>query len=64
MDTLAEKIFEKWRCCVRGDYQVPYVDFDSSSLYSPFASHEEIQISLVIAATEDLIIEEEDVANA
>lgn len=64
MDTVGIKMLQKASCCVRGAYQVPYVDFYAPSLYAPVASHEEIRISLATAAPEDLTVEGGDVVNA
>lgn len=38
-------VLEKARCCLRGDKQVPYRDFDPDALYAPVARHEKFACS-------------------
>lgn len=64
LNTEDTKFLEKARCCVRGDFQAPEVDFDPTAIYAPVASHESIRLILAISAAEDLIVEGGDVDNA
>ena len=51
------EVFHKARCCIRGDRQTPYVDFDPSNIYAPVANHEAIRLYLALAAGENRIFE-------
>lgn len=57
-------ILYKARCCLRGDKQVAYRDFDPNNLYAPVVRHETIRMLLAKTAAQDLILEGADVANA
>lgn len=64
LDHTGRDVLHKARCRVRGDYQVEDVDFDPSGTYAPVAPHEAIRILFAHAASNHLIVEEEDVSNA
>lgn len=64
LDHNGRDVLHKARCCVRGDYQVEDVDFDPSGTHAPVASHEAVRILFAHAASNDLIVEGGDVANA
>lgn len=55
---------EKARCCVRGDQQHSYVDYDPTTIYAPIASYDSIRVAFAIAAGNNLKLEGEDVSNA
>ena len=61
--SLAEVLF-KARCCLRGDQQIAYRDFDPENLYAPVVRHETIRVFLVKSSAQGLIIEGADVDNA
>lgn len=54
----------KARCCLRGDKQVAYRDFDPENLYAPVARHESIRMLLALVAAQNLVLEGADVSNA
>lgn len=64
LDATGKTVLYKARCCVRGDYQLAYFDFDPFTTYAPVASHEGIRILLAYAAARRLIVEGGDVSNA
>ena len=65
LDAEGKKFLEKARCCLRGDRQQEYVDFDPNALYAPVASHESIRMLLACAAAEpETTIEGADIDNA
>ncbi len=49
-DVEGRKIIEKARCCVRGDGQIAFVDYDPSNIYAPVASHDSIFVPIALAA--------------
>jgi len=55
---------EKARCCLRGDRQLAYVDYDPTNIYAPVASHDSIRMLIALAAGEDAYLEGADVSNA
>lgn len=57
-------VIYKARCCLRGDKQVVYQDFDPHNLYAPVVRHETIRMFLAKVAAQDLILEGADVSNA
>jgi len=57
-------VIYKARCCLRGDKQRPYVDYDPLNKYAPVARHESIRLLLAVSANFNLIIEGADVVNA
>lgn len=61
--SLADLIY-KSRCCLRGDKQIEYRDFDPASLYAPVVKHETIRMFFTKVAAEDLEAEGADVDNA
>lgn len=59
------KIFiYKAPCCVRGDRQVEYVDFDPNGTYASVASHKAFHILFGYAAFQNLFVKGGDVASA
>lgn len=54
----------KARCCLRGDKQVAYRDFDPETLYATVLRHETIRILLTKVAAQDLLLEGVDIATA
>ena len=50
-------VIYKARCCLRGDFQIAYLDFDPTNLYAPVVRHETIRIFLIKASAEGLIVE-------
>ena len=56
--------FYKARCCVRGDLQHPFFEFDPDGLYAPGGSHEAIRMILCMAARDGLIVEGGDISIA
>lgn len=64
LDNSGCSFLHKARCCIRGDFQNPGIDFDPSNIYAPVASHEAIRTLLAIAAANGLIVEGGDVSNA
>ena len=59
-----DELLYKARCCLRGDKQVAYRDFDPETLYAPVVRHETIRIFIVKSAAQGLIVEGADVDNA
>lgn len=57
------KIF-KVRCCLRGDKQLIFRDFDSTNSYAPVVRHETIRMFIEKAAAQNLTVEGADVSNA
>lgn len=57
-------VLYKARCCIRGDKQVAYRDFDPENLYAPVVRHETIRMFIAKAAAQNLILEAADVSNA
>jgi len=64
LDAEGRKFMEKARCCLRGDQQLAYVDYDPTNIYAPVASHDSIRMLLALAAAEDSYLEGADVSNA
>jgi len=60
---MAELLF-KARCCLRGDKQVAYRDFDPEILYAPVVRHETIRVFIVKSSAQGLIVRGADVDNA
>ena len=54
----------KARCCLRGDQQIAYRDFDPDNLYAPVVRHETIRVFIVKSSAQGLIVEGADVDNA
>lgn len=50
-------ILHKARCCLRGDRQRPYLDFDPYEVYAPVARHETIRLLLAKVAAQNLILD-------
>ena len=44
LDATGKNFMEKARCCLRGDQQLEYVDYDPSNIYAPVASHDAIRM--------------------
>ena len=61
--SMAELLF-KARCCLRGDKQVAYRDFDPEILYAPVVRHETIRVFIVKSSAQGLIVRGADVDNA
>ena len=57
-------ILRKARCCVRGDPQQPFTDYDPENTYAPVAAHETLRILFSFAASQDLHVEGADISNA
>lgn len=64
IDLFGQGFLHKARCCVRGDRQVKYVDSDPHRIYNLDTSHKAFCILLTYAASQNLIVEERDVACA
>ena len=64
MDAQGKNFLEKARCCLRGDKQLAYIDYDPSNIYAPVASHDAIRLLIAIAAAENAQLEGADVSNA
>ncbi len=64
LDAMCENFIEKARCCLRGDRQLAYADYDPLNVYAPVASHDSIRLLLSMAANQDLLLEGADVSNA
>lgn len=54
----------KARCCMRGDKQIEYQDYDPESLYAPVVRHETFRMLFAKVAPQGLLLEGADVANA
>ena len=64
IDSEGKKFLEKARCCLRGDLQKPYIDFNPEALYAPVA-HESIRVLIACSAGERrTFIEGSDIDNA
>ena len=61
--SIAEIIY-KARCCLRGDKQITYRDFDPKLLYAPVVRHETIIVFIVKALAQGLIVKGADVDKA
>ena len=57
LDAEGNKFIEKALCCVRGDRQMAYVDYDPTNIYAPVASHDSIRMLLALAVSENLYLE-------
>ena len=64
LDEIEKELSEKIRCCLSGDKQVEYVDFNPEILYTPVAFHIGIRMLLSVAAAENDNVEGGDVGNA
>ena len=64
LDVEGKRFLKKARCCLRGDKQKPFVDYDADTIYAPLASHETLRLLLACTASQGLILEGADVANA
>ncbi len=50
VDSEGKEFLGKFRCCLRGDRQRPYVNYNPDALYAPVASHESIRLLLAVTA--------------
>ena len=64
LDTQGKTFLENARCCMRGDRQLAYVDYDPTNFFASVASHDSIRILLSIAASENIVLREVDVSNS
>jgi len=64
LDQDGSKVLHKARCCLRGERQKAFVDFDPESTYAPVASHESLRMLMHYAASENLLPEGADISNA
>ncbi len=64
LDAEGKKFMEKSRCCLRGDRQQAFVDYEPTNIYAPVASHDSIRMLLAIAAAQNLTLEGADISNA
>ena len=65
IDSEGKEFLEKARCCLRGDRQRPYVDYNADALYAPVASHESIRSLLAVTAGErEKMLEGADIYDA
>ena len=64
LDSEGKKFKEKAPCCLRGDRQQAYVDYDPTNVHAPIASNGSIRMVLAIAAAQNLILEGPDITNA
>lgn len=56
------QIVYKARCCLRGDKQRPYVDYDPANKYAPVVRHKSIRMLLSITESYNLLLEGADSA--
>ena len=54
----------KAQCCVRGDQQKPFTDYDPDKTYAPVAAHDTLGIILAFAGIQNLELEGADISNA
>jgi len=64
IDGDGKRFLHKARCCLRGDKQTPFVDFNPDNTYAPVAAHETIRLLISYAASHNLILEGADISNA
>ena len=64
LDDIGLEWLFKARCCLRGDRQVEFLDYDPDFVYAPVAAHESIRILICFAASQNLILEGADISNA
>lgn len=64
VDAFKDEYLAKARCCLRGDRQKAWVDFDPESVYAPVALHESHRMLIAFSATNDLVLEGADISNA
>ncbi len=64
LDAEGTKFMAKARCCLRGDRQQAYVDYDSTNIYVFVASHHSFRMLLEIAAAQNLMLDGVDISNA
>ena len=64
LDTEGKKFMEKALCCVRGDCQLAYVDYDPENIYEPVTSQDSIRMLIALPASQDVSLEGADVSNA
>lgn len=50
LDAKGTKFLKKSRCCLRGDKQKPFIDFNPEEVYAPVASHEALRALFAYAA--------------
>ncbi len=50
-DAEGNKFMQAALCCVRGNRQLPYFDYDPSNIYVPVASHDSIRMLIALAAS-------------
>ncbi len=62
-DAEGKEFIEKARCCVRGNRQLAYVDYDTSNIYAPVASHDSIRMLFALVASEESYLEGADLSN-
>ncbi len=50
LDAEGKKFIEKARCCLRGDRQMIFVDYEPMDVYAPVASHDSIRMLISLSA--------------
>ena len=50
LDAVGTKSIEKARCCLRGDRQMVYLDYEPMNVYAPVASHDSIRMHISLSA--------------
>ena len=64
LDAVCQDFMEKARCCVHGDQNVAYIDYDPENIYAPVAGHDSIRMLIATAASNVNLIEVADISNA
>ena len=64
LDAEDKKFIGKARCCLRGDRQMIYLDYDSMNVYALVASYDSIRMLISLSAAVGLFLEGAGVRNA
>ena len=64
LDDVGILFLYKARCCLRGDCQHEFFEYDPDFIYAPVAAHESIRTIVAFAAAHGLTLEGADISNA